>query len=284
MTRPRLRIYEFACEVCGETGTATRRDARYCSASCTKKADYRKGKGAERAAARADRTCPWCGEQFTPKRSDAVYCSAACRTRGYYRENKAMLAARGRTWMQANPEKRKEILARFAERHPDNGKQRYARLKADPERHAAAQEQKHQHYLEHKDEYLERAKRQRERQPTKYLDYKHGCDWAELFARLWHDQDGRCYLCGDPLDPDAYRGIHLDHDHSCCPLGRSCDSCRRGLCCPQCNTLIGWAKDDPARLHRIADNLATANALVRQRMKDADLEKRGILFDLDESA
>ena len=216
-------------------------------------------------------------------RPDARYCSKACRSRGYYRENREASLARSRAWMQANPEKRQEALARFAERHPDNGKKRYARLKADPERYAAAQERLHQHYLEHKDDYLERARRQRERFPTKAYSYKHGCDWDELIAELWHKQDGKCYLCEAPLDLDEYRGVQLDHDHSCCPLGRSCANCRRGLACQPCNKLIGLARDDPDRLRRIAGNLEVANTLVRRRMKETDREKRGVLFDLDEA-
>jgi predicted nucleic acid-binding Zn ribbon protein len=278
------RRYEYPCEYCGETMTSTRRDKRFCSESCMKKAQHKRTLGAEREAARANKTCPWCGKVFTPKRSDAVYCSTACNKRGYYRENKAMSLARGRAWVAANPEKRREHLARFAERHPDDGRDRYARLKADPERYAAAQERSRRYYLEHKDEALERAKLQRERWPTRGYNGRHGCDWEELFAQLWLTQDGKCYLCGDALDRDAYRAIHLDHDHSCCPLGKSCAACRRGLACRRCNVLIGWVDHDPDRLRRIADNLEVANAGVRHRMREADQEKRGVLFDLEEPA
>jgi hypothetical protein len=56
---------------------------------------------------------------------------------------------------------------------------------------------------------------------------------------------------------------HLDHDHRCCPRGKSCQYCRRGLACPECNQLIGLAHDDPDRLRRIAANLEIA-------LKDAD--------------
>lgn len=266
------RTYEYPCEVCGEMMTAARRDKRYCSQVCTAKARnerYRKAKGAEKEAARADKTCPYCEKVFTPKRSDAVYCSPGCSSKGYYRENKEMQLARGRAWMEANPEKRRQYLERFKKRHPDNGKERYAQLRADPERYAEVQEQKRQYYLEHKDEIHERARRQRQRWPTREYNTKHGCDWDELFAQLWHTQQGKCYLCEDPLDRGKYRGIHLDHDHSCCRLGRSCEKCRRGLACMQCNSLIGWAKDDPDRMRRIADNLEAANILVRQRMSES---------------
>lgn len=261
-----MRIYEFSCEECGKKTTATRRDKRFCSTSCTRKAWYRQSKSIPAAAARANKTCPQCGTVFTPKRSDTVYCSTECNQKGYYQENKEMLHARGRAWIEANPGKRKEILTRFAERHPDNNKQRYIRLKADPERYAAYQERWHQYYLDHRDETIERSRKQRERFPTRYYSSRHDCDWDEMFAGFWHLQDGKCYLCGDPLDRTKYRGIHLDHDHSCCPLGRSCEKCRRGLSCQECNKLIGLAKDNPERLRRIADNLEVANTLVQERI------------------
>jgi Recombination endonuclease VII len=213
-----------------------------------------------------------------------MYCSRECNKRGYYRENKEMFRARGRAWVEANPEKRREHLARFAESHPDYGKERYTRLKANPERFAAAQERGRRYYQEHRGEVLERVRLQRERWPTRGYNGRHGCDWEELFAQLWLAQDGKCYLCEDPLDRDAYRAIHLDHDHSCCPLGKSCAVCRRGLACRRCNVLIGWVDHDPGRLRLIADNLDVANTLFRQRRKEADQEKRGVLFDLEEPA
>jgi recombination endonuclease VII len=284
IAREPRRRYEYPCEECGEMMTSTRRDKRYCSRPCARKGQIKRREETGDRPGRRELTCSWCGNSFTAPRSDAKYCSTACRSKGYYRENKEMVLARQQAWLAANPEKRQASLARYAERHPGIGKERYARLKADPERLAAEKSRQRKRYEERTDEYLERARRQRERQPTRYLDYKHGCDWAELFARFWHDQEGKCYLCGDPLDPDVYRGIHLDHDHACCPLGRSCELCRRGLACRQCNVLIGWVQDDPDRLRRIADGLEAANALVRERMKESDLTKRGVLFDLEEPA
>jgi Recombination endonuclease VII len=76
-------------------------------------------------------------------------------------------------------------------------------------------------------------------------------------AQMREAQYGLCYLCGDPLPTDRYF-LAIDHDHRCCPLKRSCAFCRRGLTCHSCNVLIGHAKDDPARLRRIADNLEAA--------------------------
>lgn len=90
----------------------------------------------------------------------------------------------------------------------------------------------------------------------------HGRWVDEDKAAMWDSQDGRCYLCGDPMEADS---VDIDHDHSCCPKGRSCRTCRRGLAHHRCNVIIGWALDDPARLRRIADNLAAAQAAFSER-------------------
>jgi hypothetical protein len=91
----------------------------------------------------------------------------------------------------------------------------------------------------------------------------------ELHA-LYLEQDGRCYLCGDPLPRDL-RKTAVDHDHSCCPgpdpepgsgYVTSCGRCVRGIACSACNQLIALARDDPDRLRRIADNLEVANRYV----------------------
>lgn len=87
-------------------------------------------------------------------------------------------------------------------------------------------------------------------------------DWAAL----WAAQDGCCYLCGDDLTEGA---AGVDHDHRCCPRNYSCRGCRRGLACDNCNSAIGMARDDPARLRRMADALEAAQLLVDQRQAEA---------------
>jgi Recombination endonuclease VII len=82
---------------------------------------------------------------------------------------------------------------------------------------------------------------------------RHGIT-PEQWQELWTAQSGLCWLCGEPL-PEDRRKVHVDHDHRHCPPGRSCGLCRRGLACDACNTLVGLARDDPARLRRVADEL-----------------------------
>jgi hypothetical protein len=44
----------------------------------------------------------------------------------------------------------------------------------------------------------------------------------------------------------------FDHDHSCCPEGKSCEKCRRGLLCQPCNRAMGHVHDIPERLEGLA--------------------------------
>lgn len=97
---------------------------------------------------------------------------------------------------------------------------------------------------------------------------RHGSDIDEWYALTWHAQDGRCYLCGDPLTT-ANRGTHIDHDHDHCPVKTSCPVCRRGLACDSCNKIIGLARNDPDRLRLIAENFEPVLLATRIRMAAA---------------
>lgn len=88
-------------------------------------------------------------------------------------------------------------------------------------------------------------------------------DWQKLFD----EQNGCCYLCGVDFG-DALkrqRGIHVDHDHSCCPEARTCGQCVRGLACHRCNQGIGGFHDDPERMRRAADALERAQIRLKAR-------------------
>jgi hypothetical protein len=148
---------------------------------------------------------------------------------------------------------------------------------------------KHEYYLRNRDKILaqHRVYRQQVLDPEKQRAYMaayyaanrdkllaytlrtdHGLR-PDQWAALWDAQDGRCYLCGEPMIQGGASGACIDHDHSCCPEKRSCPVCRRGLACAGCNTSIGLAQDDPARLRRMADALEAANLLVNERKAEA---------------
>jgi hypothetical protein len=92
---------------------------------------------------------------------------------------------------------------------------------------------------------------------------RYGMTARDLHA-LYLRQDGRCYLCGDPLPTNLAKAV-VEHDHSCCGGGTSCGQCVRGIACAPCNRLIAAANDDPDRLRRIADNLEAANRMLGKR-------------------
>lgn len=183
--------------------------------------------------------CAVCGEITQAQHGNKLYCSDSCRQRARYKQVSYIAEARNCL----------ECQETFTPKRPASvfcSKACYMKG----------------YYLRNKDKYAAR-----ERKRGHHYNWRHRCDWDDMFASFWSLQDGKCYLCGNPLDRAEYRGINLDHDHSCCPLGRSCEKCRRGLVHRHCNSVLGYAEDDPDRLRRIADNLEAAKALVRERLK-----------------
>lgn len=80
---------------------------------------------------------------------------------------------------------------------------------------------------------------------------KHGMTRQDKENRAT-EQSG-CATCGS-TNPGT-KGWVVDHDRACCPGDRSCPSCRRGILCQPCNVTLGYAKDNPAALRRMADYL-----------------------------
>jgi len=221
--------------------------------------------------------CAECGKTFKAHRSDAQYCSRDCWLNQLRRKHGGdPYRGAKRRWAAANPDLVREIKQRSDDKHGERWRaakrQRYAESAEDQ------RAQQRERYRTQDDEKREKRKEyarrynNRNRAKVRAADLRrmHGvAEWESLFASLMEAQDGKCYLCGDALRPHVSRAVHLDHDHSCCPTATSCENCRRGLACHACNVLIGRAKDDPARLRRIADNLERANALVRRRRDGA---------------
>lgn len=55
-----------------------------------------------------------------------------------------------------------------------------------------------------------------------------------------------CYVCG------SFSRLTLDHDHSCCETGKSCENCIRGILCHKCNTAAGLLDDNYERMISLA--------------------------------
>lgn len=76
---------------------------------------------------------------------------------------------------------------------------------------------------------------------------------------LYEASNGKCKTCHrtlsvSPADKRVNQP-HIDHDHSCCPSGRSCGNCVRGILCRGCNMSIGSAYDNPEILRELASYL-----------------------------
>lgn len=75
---------------------------------------------------------------------------------------------------------------------------------------------------------------------------------VEQYDAMFVEQGGRCAICGEP--PGARR-LAVDHDHACCPGGRSCGACVRSLLCNRCNVGLGSFRDNPGLLAAALDYL-----------------------------
>ena len=140
---------------------------------------------------------------------------------------------------------------------------------------ASRKEYNRRYYLAHREQaianarknYQKNVSRERNRhQRRKAGGYRNPRDVLrnEIKDRLWSEQGGCCYLCGDALA--SLESAHLDHDHRCCPYHEYCRYCIRGLACSSCNHLIGNAGDNPDRMELVARNLRAKLAEVDARI------------------
>jgi Recombination endonuclease VII len=162
-----------------------------------------------------------------------------------------------RAWRARNPEKVKQAQRKNAEKNRDkNNRMRQAWRAANP------------------DKEREQQRAYRAQHPWR----QHAQFSEENYAAMWQSQDGRCYLCGEEMEP---KSVRVDHDHSCCPKNASCPVCRRGLVHHRCNVLAGHADESPERLRRIADALEAAQLAVAQRKAAAGSGEQLTLSDSD---
>lgn len=79
----------------------------------------------------------------------------------------------------------------------------------------------------------------------------------EWYHRTLDDQHNGCGICGSSEPGGSGGRFAIDHDHQCCPAGRACDKCRRGLLCAACNTAL-------ERLETIPRFVPCANAYLKK--------------------
>ena len=124
--------------------------------------------------------------------------------------------------------------------------------------------QKREHYAKNKKKYSKRAKKYRannsekikkvkkcytatHKKETKNLNLKrcYGIT-IEQYDQMFNVQEGKCKVCGKDQS-ELKQPLSVDHNHT---TGKV-----RGLLCPNCNTILGHAKDDTDILQKVINYL-----------------------------
>lgn len=113
------------------------------------------------------------------------------------------------------------------------------------------QERNERHYQNHRDKELARNKayypsyyeKNKEVIKAKRRNARHGITQQWYDGKL-EEQQNRCAICLQPFEKTP----NVDHNHECCEPLTSCDKCRRGLLCEDCNLGLGRFKDNPVAL------------------------------------
>ena len=115
-------------------------------------------------------------------------------------------------------------------------------------------ERKREYNKNNRDEINAKGKIHRDSDPDKNkerkLKYYYNIS-LEQYNVLLEQQNHSCAICGGTNKNGKV--LAVDHDHSCCPGGRSCGECVRGLLCNDCNLSIGRMDDDPIRLIKASE-------------------------------
>lgn len=80
----------------------------------------------------------------------------------------------------------------------------------------------------------------------KKLRERYGLSPAQYYV-IFESQGFACAVCKDDSIAENTKRRHVDHCHATGDV--------RGILCQGCNTALGMAKDDPARLRALADYL-----------------------------
>ena len=87
----------------------------------------------------------------------------------------------------------------------------------------------------------EKNPRSYERRKKEWLKYNYNMT-PEDYDNMLSSQNGVCAICQQVCK--TKKGLAIDHDHSCCPGGKSCGKCIRGLLCSNCNRALGMFQEN----------------------------------------
>lgn len=81
-------------------------------------------------------------------------------------------------------------------------------------------------------------------------------------SSLLEKAGGACEICAAQLTVET---LNVDHDHSCCPAGKYCSNCVRGVLCSRCNKGLGQFSDDSTLLWSAISYLSERSIAHRSR-------------------
>ncbi len=136
-------------------------------------------------------------------------------------------------WRTENPEKVKEIRNNWEGKNKDAVRV-YARKSYHKHRDKRLAE-----YHERVQADPESAKKMSRSKALKRMGANQ--EWYD--AKL-AEQNGCCEICGSITSKGHGEVFAIDHNHACCPPGRACDKCRRGLLCRPCNIWLSTLEND----------------------------------------
>lgn len=100
---------------------------------------------------------------------------------------------------------------------------------------------------------------------------------SSFYPELYKKQYGLCAWCRKALSPKASRagltGV-VDHNHRCCPAGRTCGNCVRGAVCQLCNVTeirhADWAYENGLQLKEWQHEYISRGEMIDQRTVPLD--------------
>lgn len=98
----------------------------------------------------------------------------------------------------------------------------------------------------------------------------------ERYLSMLNEQRGLCACCGEPekaMFKGATKALSIDHDHDCCPYGKSCGLCVRALLCSGCNSGHGLT-ERPDLLRAKADYLEGWRPILIERYASEEGKSR----------
>jgi hypothetical protein len=172
------------------------------------------------------RNCLSCAKSFTPKMDRARYCHKICSDHARYLAPPPLprdCLSCGKSFTPKTERKRycnNVCSTRAWQKGP--GKAKY---KAAVKRH----------------ELTDKAKDWRKAAAVRLRAKLYGLTVEEMNKLL----AAGCYAPGCKRGGTGKNGLHIDHDHFCCPGKKSCGKCVRGALCSRHNIFLGYLEEDP---------------------------------------